>query len=53
MTNIEQLLTLVKDGGVTIDGIKPLEIASRGIGIVATRNLKVLLKPPPPNAKTP
>lgn len=50
MENIEQLLASAQGEGVTIDGIKPVEIASRGIGIVATRNLKVLYpsSPPPP-----
>lgn len=46
MGHIEQFLALAQDGGVTLDGIKPVEVAGRGIGIVATRNLEVLLSVP-------
>lgn len=41
MEAIEKLLTWAQSNGVVMDGIEPRELPGRGIGLVATRKLKV------------
>ena len=38
----QNLVRWAKDKGVVLNGIKPQKISGRGLGVVATRKLKVI-----------
>lgn len=42
MNRIDDLLLRAVDRGVQVFGITPMDIPGRGVGLIATRNLKVL-----------
>jgi len=41
MSEHERFTLWVRDNGVKIDGVKPLQFPSRGLGLVAEKHLKV------------
>ena len=42
MEILQDLVYWAEDTGVELNGIKPWQVPGRGIGVVTTRNLKVM-----------